>query len=142
MKETRMAIIDVARQFFDACETGKGWAVCQAWCHEGATFACQADALADTTTLQGYTEWMKGLLGPLPDGRYELKSFATDPERPAVTAFAVFRATHTGDGGPVPPTGKSVAADYVYVTEFEGEKIRHMTKIWNDTQSLSALGWA
>jgi hypothetical protein len=26
--------------------------------------------------------------------------------------------------------------------EFEGEKIRHMTKIWNDTQSLRALGWA
>jgi predicted ester cyclase len=137
-----MAIIDSARQFFDACERGKGWAVCQAWCHEGATFACQADALAGTTTLQGYTEWMKGLLGPLPDGRYELKSFATDPERHAVSAFAVFRGTHTGEGGPVPPTGKSVAADYVYVMEFEGEKIRHMTKIWNDAQSLRALGWA
>jgi len=137
-----MAIIDSARQFYDACETGKGWAVCQAWCHEGATFTCQSDALSDTSTLQGYTEWMKGLLGPLPDGRYELKSFATDPEYHAVSAFAVFRGTHTGDGGPVPPTGKSVAADYVYVMEFEGEKIRHMTKIWNDTQSLRALGWA
>jgi predicted ester cyclase len=137
-----MAIIDTARQFFDACETGKGWAVCQAWCHEGATFACQSDALADTVTLQGYTEWMKGLLGPLPDGRYELKCFAADPERRAVSAFAVFRGTHTGDGGPVPPTGKSVAADYVYVMEFEGEKIRHMTKIWNDAQSLRSLGWA
>ena len=85
---------------------------------------------------------MKGLLGPLPDGRYELKSFAIDAERPAVSAFAVFRGTHTGDGGPVPPTGKSVAADYVYVMEFGGEKIRHMTKIWNDTQPLRALGWA
>ena len=137
-----MAITDTARQFFDACETGKGWTVCQAWCHDGATFACQSDALADTTTLQGYTEWMTGLLGPLPDGRYELKSFATDPERRAVSAFAVFRGTHTGEGGPVPPTGKAVAADYVYVMEFKGEKIRHMTKIWNDAQSLRALGWA
>jgi len=42
----------------------------------------------------------------------------------------------------VPPTGKAVAADYVYVMEFEGDKIRHMTKIWNDAQSLRALGWA
>ena len=43
---TMMAITDTARQFFDACETGKGWTVCQAWCHDGATFACQSDALA------------------------------------------------------------------------------------------------
>ena len=45
----------------------------------------------------------------LPDGRYDLKSFATDPERQTVCAYAVFRGTHTGDGGPCPPTGKSVS---------------------------------
>jgi hypothetical protein len=38
-----------------------------------------------------------------------------------VTAYAVFRGTHTGEGGPVPPTGKEVEADYVYVMQFEGE---------------------
>ena len=136
-----MTITDSARQFFDACETGKGWAVCRAWSHDGATFSCQADTLAAVTTLEGYTEWMKGLLTPLPDGRYELKAFATDPDRNTVAAFAVFHGTHTGDGGPVPPTGKSLAADYVYVMQFDGDKIRHMTKIWNDAQSLRALGW-
>ena len=31
-----------------------------------------------------------------------------------VTAYAVFHGSHTGEGGPVPPTGKRVAADYVY----------------------------
>ena len=56
-------------------------------------------------------------------------------------AFAVFHGTHTVDG-PVPATGKSVAADYVYGMEFEGDKIRHMTKIWNDMHSLKQLGWA
>ncbi len=137
-----MTIANNAREFFEACETGQGWSACRAWCHDGATFACQADALADTTTLEGYTEWMKGLLGIMPDGRYELKAFAADPERQAVTAFAVFKGTHTGDGGPVPPTGKAVAADYVYVMQFDGDRIRHMTKIWNDVQSLRALGWA
>jgi predicted ester cyclase len=104
-------------------------------------FLCQSDVLADTTTLEGYTEWMKGLLTPIPDGRYELKAFATDSERNSVCAFAVFHGTHSGEGGPVAPTGNSLAADYVYVMEFDGDKIRHMTKIWNDAQSLRALGW-
>jgi predicted ester cyclase len=131
-----------ARAFFEACETGKGWATCKAWCSEGATFACQADALADTTTLEGYTEWMKGLLGPVPDGRYDLKAFALDAELGRVVAAAVFHGTHTGAGGPIPPTGKSVASDYVYVIDFDGDKISHMTKVWNDVQALRGLGWA
>jgi hypothetical protein len=85
MENFTMAVVDTARQFFDACEAGKGWDVCQAWCHGDATFACQADTLADTKTLQAYTEWMKGLLGPIPDGRYELKCFAADPDRNTVS---------------------------------------------------------
>jgi len=51
-------------------------------------------------------------------------------------------ARNSGQGGPVPPTGKPVEADYVYVMQFEGDKIRHMTKIWNDSISLKQLGWA
>jgi predicted ester cyclase len=131
-----------AERFFEACETGKGWDGCQQYCHAGATFSAQAGALADVTTLQAYTEWMKGLLAPVPDGRYELRAFAVDEDRGNVTAYAVFRGTHTGEGGPVPPTGKTVEADYVYVMQFDGEKIRHMTKIWNDAVSLRQLGWA
>ncbi len=34
-------------------------------------------------------------------------------------AYGVFTATHTGEGGPMPPTGKSTRTDYVYVMEFE-----------------------
>ena len=45
------------------------------------------------------------------------------------------------EGGPVPPTTKKVAADYVYVMEFDADRIRHMTKIWNDVTSLQQLGW-
>lgn len=137
-----MTISESAREFFEACETGKGWSACKPWCHEDATFSCQADALADVTSLAGYADWMKGLLGPIPDGRYELKAFAADEARGAVVAAAVFHGTHSAEGGPVPPTGKSVAADYVYVMDFSGGKIRHMTKIWNDGHSLRALGWA
>jgi len=72
-----------------------------------------------------YTDWMKGLLMFIPDGRYELKSFDTDDERKSVCAYGVFLGTHTANGGPCPPTGKSVRTDYVYVMDFDGEKIRH-----------------
>jgi steroid delta-isomerase-like uncharacterized protein len=132
---------EAAEQFFDACETGKGWAGCKVYCHDNATFSAQAGALADVSTVEGYTNWMKGLFTPVPDGRYELRSFAVDEQRQNVSAYAVFHGTHTGQGGPVPPTGRRVAADYVYVMQFEGGKIKHLTKIWNDAHSLTQLGW-
>ena len=84
---------------------------------------------------------MKDLLTPVADGRYEVRLFGVDEDRNNVTAYAIFRGTHTNDGGPVPPTGKEVEADYVYIMEFEGEQIRHMTKVWNNVVSLKQLGW-
>jgi predicted ester cyclase len=131
-----------AAQFFDACETGGGWESCQEFCHTGATFSGQAGALEGVETVESYTEWMKGLLTPLPDGSYKLMAFAVDEARDSVSAFAVFSGTHTGEGGPVPPTGNKAEADYVYVMEFEGDRIRHLTKIWNDGITLKQLGWA
>ena len=77
----------------------------------------------------------------MPDGHYDLKCFATDAERNNVIAYATFIATHTGPGGP-PPTGKSTRSDYVYCMAFDGDKIRHMTKIWNAGWALKELGWA
>ncbi len=136
-----ISIRNSAEKFFEACETGKGWEACQQYCHADASFSAQAGALAGVDTVQAYTDWMKGLLTPVPDGHYEVRSFAVDPDRNNVSAYGVFRGTHTGEGGPVPPTGKKVEADYVYVMQFEGDKIRHMTKIWNDGISLQQLGW-
>jgi predicted ester cyclase len=136
-----IAISDAAQRFFDACETGKGWEGCRHYCHPGATFSAQAGALANVNTLEAYTDWMKGLFTPVPDGRYEVRFSAVDERRNSVATYAVFRGTHTGEGGPVPPTGKRVEADYVYVMAFDGDRIRHMTKIWNDAVSLQQLGW-
>ncbi len=130
-----------AAKFFDACETGRGWDACQHYCHPDATFSAQAGALEGVDTVEAYTEWMKGIFTPVPDADYELRSFAVDEGRSNVSAYAVFTGTHTGDGGPVPPTGKRVSADYVYVMQFDGDRIRHMTKIWNDAASLKQLGW-
>ncbi len=136
------AMKETAERFFDACETGKGWEACKTYCHPDATFSAQADALAGVTTVENYTEWMKGLFTPVPDGRYELRAFAVDEGRKNVTAYAVFSGTHTGEGGPVPPTGKHVAADYVYVMAFDGDRITHLTKIWNDGVTMKQVGWA
>ncbi len=137
-----MSITDVAMKFFDACETGKGWEVCKAYCTPDATFAAQVEPLADVKSLESYANWMQAILGPLADGRYTLKSFATDDARRNVCAYAVFTGTHTGAGGPVPATGKTTNSDYVYVMTFTGDKISHMTKIWNSGWALKELGWA
>ena len=134
-------LTSVARQFFEACETGKGWEGCRACCTPDASFSSQAEPLAQLCSLQQYAEWMKGLLRILPDAHYVVKSFATDDERHNVCAYGVFSGTHKGDGGPCPPTGKSTNTDYVYVFEFEGNKIRHMTKIWNAGWAMRELGW-
>jgi len=115
---------------------------CEQYCHPDATFAAQAGALDGVVTLEAYTDWMKGLLVLLPDGSAEVRSFAVDEARHNVAAFGVFSGTHTGEGGPVPPTGKRAKADYVYVMDFDGDKISHMTKIWNDGVTMRELGWA
>ena len=135
------AIATVAKDFFEACEAGKGWEACRGYCTPDASFSAQAEPLAELRTLQQYTDWMKGLLGFIPDGSYVVKSFAVDNERNNVSAYGVFSGTHTGEGGPCPPTGKSLSSDYVYVMEFAGDKIRHMTKIWNAGWAIKQLGW-
>ena len=136
------SMIDTAKSFFTACETGKGWGDCKTYCTPDASFSAQAAPLADVKTVEGYADWMKGMFTPFPDARYEIKSFAADTERNNVTAYAVFFASHTGPGGPVAPSGKSMQTDYVYVMQFKDDKISHMTKIWNDGVALKQVGWA
>lgn len=130
-----------AMDFFEACEAGKGWAACAAFCTPDATFSAQAEPLAELRTLAQYADWMKGLMQMMPDGHYDLKSFAVDGARNTVTAYAVFIGTHTGSGGP-PPTGRGTRSDYVYSMVLDGGKIRHMTKIWNAGWAMKELGWA
>ena len=131
-----------AKLFFEACETGKGWEGCKPYCHHDASFSSQTGALSGISTLEGYCEWMKNLFIPIPDGNYELRFFGVDELRKTVAAYAVFHGTQTGPGGPGAPTGKSVAADYVYAMTFDGDRISSMTKIWNDSISMQQLGWA
>ena len=56
--------------------------------------------------------------------------------------YAIFRGTHTGEGGPLPPTGKSTSTAYAYSIDFDGDKIAHVTKVWNSQYAIEELGWA
>jgi predicted ester cyclase len=136
------SITAVAEAFFAACEAGKGWEACSAYCTPNATFRAQAEPLLEVKTLARYTDWMKGMMIVLPDGHYEVKSFATDTARNNVAVYGVFHCTHTGPGGPVQPTGRRTSTDYVYVMQFEGDKIAHLTKIWNAGLAMKDLGWS
>ena len=122
------ANLESAKEFFVACETGKGWGECKAYCHSDATFSAQANALGEISSLEGYCDWMHGISTTMPDASYDLKFFGADESGDSFAAIAVFKGTHTGEGGPVPPTGKSVASDYAYHIVFDGDRIKHMTK--------------
>jgi len=71
-------MIETPKEFFTACETGKGWAGCKEFCETDATLAAQAEPLAGVKTLAEYADWMKGMFTPLPHASYEIKSFAAD----------------------------------------------------------------
>jgi predicted ester cyclase len=133
---------DTAEAFFHACESGGGWEACSEHCHPDATFSAQAAPLQGVDTVEEYTGWMQAQYEAMPDIEYEITSLAPDADRDNVCICAVLRGTHTGEGGPVPPTGKSVESDYAYLMEFRDGKIEHVTKIWNAPFAMNQLGWA
>lgn len=137
-----MTIGDVALAFMHSCDTGMGWQACEHLCEPDASFVAQCDQLAGVADLRIYCDWVRDLLKCMPDSKYEVRSLGIDDARNNVTIFAVLTGTHTAEGGPMAPTGKAFSADYVYALEFSGNRIRHLTKIWNDPWTLKELGWA
>ena len=133
---------DTAAAFFEACESGQGWAECARYCTPDAAFAAQSEALAEVTTIEAYSNWMQGLHTFMSDVSYDIEGFGVDAERNCVVLYAIFRGTHSGDGGPLPATGKSTSSDYAYSLQFVGDKIARMTKIWHSGLAMQELGWA
>ena len=139
-----MSAFENAKRFFAACEAPEGWAGCAPYCAGNATFKAQSEPIADIGTLEGYAEWMKGFgTVTAPGATYTLHASAWDEENRTALFFATYHATHSGEGGPVPATGKSTNSDYVYaVTMGDDDKVAHMTKTWNAPWALRELGWA
>lgn len=139
--EAVQSFSECAVGFVEACDTGLGWAGCARFCQPDATFSAQCDLLAGHDTIEAYADWVRDLLQIIPNARFELKSCGFDAFRQNVTVFSIFSGTHTHDGGPVPPTGRSFEADYVYAIDFRDGRIVHLTKVWNAPWTLRELGW-
>lgn len=138
-----MSAFDNAKKFFAACEGLEGWAGCQKYVAEGASFFAQSEPLAGVNTVQAYCDWMAGF-GTMtaPGCSYDLHTAAFDETTSTAIFFATFHARHTGDGGPVPPTHKETHTDYVYALTMNDEgKVARMVKVWNASWALRELGW-
>ncbi len=139
-----MSAFENAKRFFAACDGAEGWAACEALVEPGAVFSCQAAALQEITTVADYCEWMKGIgTVTAPDASYEVHSASFDEASRVALFFATIELTHTGDGGPVPPTGQKARSEYVYaLTMSANDKVERLQKVWNDGWAMSELGWA
>jgi hypothetical protein len=138
-----MSAFDNATAFFHACESGEGWAGCSPYVATGATFEAQSEPLVEVITVEGYCEWMAGLAnGAMPGCSYDLHASAWDEDNSTAIYFATFNGTHSGEGGPVPPTHRDTHSHYVYsLTMDDDGKVAHMVKIWNASWALRELGW-
>ena len=138
-----MSALENARAFFDSCESGEGWAGCQQYVADGATFSAQCEPLAEMTGIEEYTEWMAGFIaGVAPGASYDVHVSAFDESTNTAVFFATFNGKHTADGGPVPPTNKETHSHYVYsLTMDDDGRLCKMVKIWNPTWALAELGW-
>jgi len=138
-----MTSFENATQFFHNCESAGGWEACKEYVADNAQFTCQSGALAEVKTVQDYVEWLKGLSTiTTPGCKYDLHTSAFDEANNTAIFFATFTGTHSGDGGPVPPTNKTTNTQYVYNLEMnDSGKVVRMTKIWNAPWALRELGW-
>ena len=138
-----MSAFEVATRFFEACGKPLGWEGCREYVAEGAPFTAQSEPIAEIETVEAYCEWLKAFgTVTVPGATYELHTSSYDEATRTAVFFATYHATHTGEGGPVPPTGKQTHSHYVYVVKMgDDEKVVAMTKIWNAPWALNELGW-
>ena len=138
-----MGAFENAQKFFEACETSQGWMGCKPYVAEGATFSAQCEPLVGIRSLEDYCEWM-GNLGTVlaPGATYDLHTASYSPESRSAVFFATIHVKHTGEGGPVPPTGREAHSEYVYILRMNAEdQVEHLTKVWNPAWANRELGW-
>ena len=137
-----MKSFENAKSFFHNCESGMGFEACKDYVAENASFNCQSEVLAEVITVKDYVNWIAGLGTTMPGNSYEISASAYDENNHSAIFFATFTGTHSGEGGPVPPTNKTTNTHYVYVLKMNDEgKVEDMTKIWNGPWALKELGW-
>ena len=121
-----MKNLETARAFFIACDYGKGWEQCKEFCVAGASFETGAEILAGVDRMDTYCDWMADALNMFDDNvQIEVKSEAYDNVRNIALLYAEIRGNVVI--GPAPMFAKT---NYVYVIHFDGDKICHITKVW------------
>ncbi|MFQ5983269.1 MAG: hypothetical protein ACE5KS_07835 [Woeseiaceae bacterium] len=138
-----MSAFDNATKFFHACDSLKGWDECSQYVEADAPFSAQSEPLVDLKTVEDYVNWMTNFgENVVPGSSYELHISAFDETTNTSVFFATFTASHTGEGGPVPPTNKETNTHYVYIlTMNDDDKIEKMQKVWNAPWAMRELGW-
>ncbi len=138
-----MTTFENAKKFFVACEAAEGWAGCEQYVADNASFEAQSEPLIEIKTVKDYCEWMAGFAKvTVPGSTYILHTSSYDEESRIAVFFATYHAKHTGDGGPVPPTNKETDSHYVYALTMDADdKIEKMVKIWNAPWAMNELGW-
>ncbi len=131
----------IATNFHHACMTSKGWQACEQYCTPDATFTHEGTMFADTNTLQAYATFIEHVFTPVADFRHEVLSVGVDERQQRVLIHYLVRGTHTGEGLPFPPTGKSMESRCMLVLYFENERINHAEKVWNDHEMMKQVGW-
>jgi hypothetical protein len=126
-------LANLAEEFFDCCETGKGWTGCSHYVlDESAKFSIQAvDALpgpkvTDNKSVKDYLDWMAGVVKEFgPKAKYEVKAHTYDSK----TNTALFNAVFMG------------YSDYVYAVNMDPKtmKVSGMTKVWNDKYAFDNM---
>ena len=128
--------MEAATSFLHACEKGEGWKGCSPFCGATTSFTVQATdactpdympAISKCTTLEDYTELMKGLVESMGEkATYTIHASAFD----STTSNAIFFMTFGG------------ITHYVYVLHVEDDKVTSLTKIWNDSYAAKILSGA
>ena len=138
-----MSKMEVATNFFHACEGLRGSDGCAQYVADAASFEAQSEPIADISNVLDYCNWMRELgRGPLEGCQYKIINSSFDKTTNTALFFGIFTGKHTGESGPVVATGKETSSHYVYaITVNDDDKVSHMAKIWNAPWALTELGW-
>ena len=138
-----MSGFENATKFFHTCESVRGWDECSEYVEPDASFSAQCEPLVEIKTVEEYVHWMTDFCETIaPGGSYKLHSSAFDDTTRTAIFFATFTLSHTGEGGPVPPTNKETNTHYVYIITMNGDdKIQRIQKVWNAPWAMRELGW-
>jgi len=128
----RLVRIHGAHSFVEACESGKGWAACKVWCRQDVKFSCPDARPAWAPTLAQYADLIKSQ--PYGDAgqKYSVKSVALYDHIFPVFAVVKLCGVWTSQVIPHPPVNAACEADYTYILEYDGNKISHITMVWDD----------